>query len=160
MQLATENPIGATDRDVNVLVVDDDPFIRATITMALKGTKYVVRPAASAEEAVSMLENWRPDILMTDAMMPGPSGFVLIETIKSHPSCGDIPVILVTCLENPDGTVRDASGKADITVGKPFKVAQIHEALGSAVSMIRQREVLSNFDNEFDAAGETWPPGR
>ncbi|HKV42116.1 MAG TPA: response regulator [Blastocatellia bacterium] len=158
MQVATEEPVEANQRTLNVLVVDDDPFIRATITMALKGTKYLVRPAASAEEAVSIIETWRPDILMTDAMMPGPSGFVLIETIKSHPSCSEIPVILVTCLENADGTVRDATGKADLALSKPFTASQIRESVQSAANMITQREFLARFDNEFDGAEEIGTP--
>lgn len=61
-----------------------------------------------------------PDIVITGAMMPGEGGFSLIEKMKANPGSANIPIILWTMLTEPNGSVMDATGKADILVNKPF----------------------------------------
>jgi DNA-binding response OmpR family regulator len=127
-----------------VLLVDDDEFMHEMLSLFLGRTEYSLISATSAEDAIKIIDGDPPDILITDAMMPGESGFSLIEKMKSRPDCADIPVILWTILEQADGSVMDASGKADILVHKPFYRCDMMESLEKAKRMIKPRSAASD----------------
>ena len=82
-------------------------------------------------------------------MMPGESGFSLIEKIKARTSSANIPIILWTMLEQPDGSVMDASGKADIAINKPFYRSDILANLERAKGMIGSRSCVKDFTFEM-----------
>ena len=131
---------GATGRDVKryrVLLVDDDPLIHEMLELFLGKTEYLLSSATNAHDAMNVIDNDPPDILITDAMMPGESGFSLIEKIKGRPAASNIPIILWTMMERPDGSVMDASGKADILMNKPFYLCDIMSSLEKATGMIK-----------------------
>ena len=93
-------------------------------------------------EPLRMIYSFAPDIVITDAMMPGLSGFDLIREVKSKPETARIPVILLTSLEAPNGGVMDASGKADISLSKPFTSADILTAAAYRGQSILTRPAL------------------
>ena len=99
-------------------------------------TEYSLVSATNAHDAIKIIDSDPPDILITDAMMPGESGFSLIEKMNAHPDSAAIPVILWTILETPNGSVMDASGKADILINKPFYRCDMMESLEKAKRMI------------------------
>ena len=76
-----------------ILLVDDDPSIRLVVTEALRRDGHDVRTAATVAEQVSMLEQFVPDVLITDVMLPDGNGLDLVPTIlKERP---DLPVIVL-----------------------------------------------------------------
>ena len=107
-------------RPIRVLLVDDDEFIHEMMRLFLANTEYSLVSATNAQDALTIVDNDPPDILITDAIMPGESGFTLIERMKSRPACANIPVILWTIMEDHNGSPMDASGKADVLINKPF----------------------------------------
>jgi response regulator RpfG family c-di-GMP phosphodiesterase len=126
---------------VTVLLVDDDEFMHEMMRLLLGKTEYSLVSATSARDAIKIINSDPPDILITDAMMPGESGFSLIEKVKSLPVSADIPIILWTILEQADGSVMDASGKADILINKPFYRCDMMECLEKAKQMIKLRSL-------------------
>ena len=66
-----------------VLLVDDDQHIHEMMELLIRQTEYSLSSATNAHDAIEMIDRDPPDILITDAMMPGESGFNLIEKIKS-----------------------------------------------------------------------------
>jgi two-component system nitrogen regulation response regulator GlnG len=135
MSALAKSPSSSDSHQVTVLLVDDDKFIRAIVDMALKGTKYKLASVPGVCEALQYINEAPPDILITDAMMPGSTGFDLIKAVKA--TNFDIPIILLTGLENPDGSIKDSSGMADFRVGKPFKVSQILGVLEAAEARLQ-----------------------
>ncbi len=133
-------------RPVSVLLVDDDGFIHEMMRLFLANTQYSLVSATNAQDAIKIIDSDPPDILITDAMMPGESGFSLIEKMKARPGCADIPVILWTIMEQADGSVMDASGKADILINKPFYRCDMMEGLEKARQMIRPRSIPREFN--------------
>ena len=121
-----------------VLLVDDDQHIHDMMELLVRQTEYLLSSATNAQDAIEMIDRDPPDILITDAMMPGESGFSLIERVKGSPGARTMPIILWTILEDPDGSVMDASKKADILVNKPFYLSDIMQALEQAKGMIRR----------------------
>jgi CheY-like chemotaxis protein len=127
-----------------VLLVDDDEFMHEMMSLFLGKTEYSLVSATNAQDAIKIIDSDPPDILITDAMMPGESGFSLIEKMKANPGSAAIPVILWTILETPDGSVMDASGKADILINKPFYRCDMMESLEQAKRMITTRNVATD----------------
>ncbi len=127
-----------------VLLVDDDDFMHEMMALVLGETGFSLVSASNVDDAMRIIVRDAPDIVITDAIMPGESGFSLIEKMKSCPSSSRIPVILWTMLEQPDGSVMDSSGKADIVINKPFYRSNIVENLEKAKQMITRPPLAQN----------------
>jgi CheY-like chemotaxis protein len=133
------NEPAAVNKIYKVLLVDDESFNHEIFDLSLNKNDFSLVTAKNVEEAMSVIANDPPDILITDAMMPGESGFSLIEKIRSHPAMAKTPIILWTSLEQPDGSVMDATRKADFTVSKPFYLSSILETLEKAKQLAQLR---------------------
>ena len=129
---------GTNGTTLTVLLVNDEEIIHRMLALGLQNTAYSLVYAANVDEALKRIaSSYPPDIVITDAMMPGDSGFSLITSIKSNPATSDIPVILWTVLEQQNGAVMDSSGKADITMSKPFNLPNILDSLMRARRLIK-----------------------
>jgi CheY-like chemotaxis protein len=123
---------------IRVLLVDDEETMREMMGFALQDTDYSLVSVTNVDEAMKLISSsYPPDIVITDAMMPGDSGFSLITSIKSDPTTSNIPVILWTVLEQINGAVMDSSGKADLTMSKPFDLTEILDTLTRARQLIK-----------------------
>jgi two-component system, chemotaxis family, response regulator PixH len=130
---------------LKVLLVDDDQTIHETLEIFLDKTAFSLISAMNVEGAMSRVLSDKPDIIITDAMMPGESGFSLINKLKSRPETSCIPIILWTSLEEMNGGVKDSSQKADFSVSKPFYtpeiMASLEQAKELALAVSRSRRV-------------------
>lgn len=80
----------------SILLVDDEPDILTAWHLILVGEGYEVRCAGNGAEALHFLNDWRPDLIITDWMMPLVDGGELCRHIKSHPELSRIPVLVHT----------------------------------------------------------------
>jgi CheY-like chemotaxis protein len=124
-------------RLLTVLLVDDEKIMHDMLGVALNGTDYSLVSAKNVNEAMNMISSHPPDIVITDAMMPGVSGFSLITSLKADPKTTAIPVILWTVLEERNGDVMDSSGKADIAMSKPFNLGDVLDSLTRARQLMK-----------------------
>ncbi|KKW68761.1 chemotaxis protein CheY [Lampropedia cohaerens] len=79
-----------------VLVVDDSRTEQVYLTELLQRQGMQVRTASNAEEALQILAQERPDLILMDVVMPGKNGFQLTRTITRNPAYADIPIIMCT----------------------------------------------------------------
>ncbi|MBA2734434.1 MAG: response regulator, partial [Acidobacteria bacterium] len=84
----------------NVLVVDDDPDKRMLLTVALQMAGYEVRTANDGEEGLAAVEAYRPDLIITDVMMPKLDGYELARRIRANPLTRFLPIIIQTAARN------------------------------------------------------------
>ncbi|MGA7220488.1 MAG: response regulator [Candidatus Sulfotelmatobacter sp.] len=77
------------------LVVDDSMLIRYTVCRSLEERGFVVESATNGLEAMQILERVRPDLIVTDMLMPRMSGSELITELKKNPETANIPIIIV-----------------------------------------------------------------
>ncbi|HEX7671502.1 MAG TPA: response regulator [Polyangiaceae bacterium] len=82
-----------------VLVVDDDPDVVAYVTSFLEDQDYVTRSAGDAARALAVLEGFRPDAILVDVLMPGKSGLDLLVTLRRDPRWQDLPLVVVTGMD-------------------------------------------------------------
>jgi diguanylate cyclase (GGDEF)-like protein len=93
----------------NILVVDDNPDKLSLLETALRMAGYNVRTAIDGEEAISFIEAYQPDLVITDVMMPRMNGFELAERIRGNPLTKFIPVIMQTAAGHRVEDLRRAS---------------------------------------------------
>ncbi|WP_434683645.1 ATP-binding protein [Pseudanabaena minima] len=98
-QAPTDSP-SAIDHPKNILVIDDDPSIRNLLRQELEAKGYVVREAGSGQEAIAKVRESRPDLITLDIVMEGISGYDVAAILKSDPATLDIPIIIVSVLDD------------------------------------------------------------
>jgi len=109
------------DSQPKVLIVDDEINIRLTIEAILSAEKYELHFAENGMQALSMVEKVEPDIVLLDVMMPGISGFEVCKKIRSIPNLGEVPIVLVTALDDREARMAGIKAGADDFIAKPFE---------------------------------------
>ena len=112
-----------TDDARGVLVVDDDLAIRAFVSELLADEGYEVKTAANGREALAVLTNWRPDVILLDLMMPEMDGWAFLASQRLNRELVCIPVIVMSASYNLRGGAGDIAA-ADV-VAKPFAIDQL-----------------------------------
>lgn len=112
-----------------VLVVDDEPALRDLIRAVLEEEGYEVLTAENGRRALELLEEDRPDLVLTDLMMPVMGGHELMHRLRSRPGLDRIPVIVMS-------TARAASSvdAAAAFVPKPFDIDQLLAAIRAVLA--------------------------
>jgi DNA-binding response OmpR family regulator len=103
-----------------ILVVDDEPAISRLVRAKLHADGMSVITAANGEEALKLLEDERPDLIVLDVMMPGIDGFETLRRIRSGPYASQIPVIMLTARAGDADRLRGLNAGADDYMSKPF----------------------------------------
>lgn len=110
-----------------LLIVDDDPQMRAMLRQALERHGFEVHEAASGEQVLQALESVRPDAIVLDKEMPGVSGFEVLELIRQHDLA--VPVIVITAFGGLAVRAEALRRGATAYVEKPFRVNALVEQL-------------------------------
>jgi two-component system KDP operon response regulator KdpE len=119
-----------------ILVVDDEPAIVRLVRTKLTADGYAVITADRGEQALALLEDERPDLLVLDLMMPGIDGFETLRRIRAQ---SQVPVIMLTARSSDADRLKGFSGGADDYVTKPFNP----DELAARVAAVLRRSVGS-----------------
>jgi two-component system phosphate regulon response regulator PhoB len=129
-----EVPDDGDERAVRVLVVDDDEDLREAIAFTLKNAGFAVATAAAGPSALTTVAAARPDRVVLDVMMPGPSGIEVCRQLREDTGTASLPVILLTARTSPAFRYAGLATGANRHLLKPFDpsdlVAVIRELLG------------------------------
>lgn len=117
-----------------LLIAEDKDDLRGFIAGVLK-QDYVVDAAADGAEALELLQQNRPDLVLTDVMMPGTSGLDLCRAIKGDPSLRRIPVILLTARGEDESALEGYEAGADDFVAKPFHTKVLQARIRAHLKM-------------------------
>jgi CheY-like chemotaxis protein len=116
---------------VRVLVVDDEPSLRFLLRVLFEIDGHAVEEAANGKAALEQVERQRPDLIVSDVMMPVMTGRQLIQELRADTATADIPVIVVSASTN----VLSVEG-SDASFRKPFDqsalLAAARELVGAA----------------------------
>ena len=104
-----------------VLVVDDDPVILKLLEVNFEMEGFVVLTAKDGIEGIERARNDRPDLVISDIMMPKKSGLELVEELKGDPATEAIPVILLSAKAQAADQREGLDAGADDYVTKPFE---------------------------------------
>ncbi|MBI4785109.1 MAG: response regulator [Oscillatoriophycideae cyanobacterium NC_groundwater_1537_Pr4_S-0.65um_50_18] len=108
-----------------ILVVEDTPSEMELMSYYLRESGYSVINAISAKEALNKAVEQQPDIIITDVVMPGMSGFELCRSLKKHPVIGKVPIIICTSKNQEIDRLWGMRQGADAYITKPFTREQL-----------------------------------
>lgn len=126
----------------SVLIVDDQEIGRITLEGFLLPLDYELHFAESGPEALSMLDEVRPDVILLDVMMPGMDGFAVCRRIRETPRWRDIPIVLVTALDDRDAKIRGLQAGADDYLSKPVDWPELRARVQTTITLGRIRRQL------------------
>ncbi|PID54116.1 MAG: DNA-binding response regulator [Micrococcales bacterium] len=109
--------------EARLLVVDDEPNIRELLSTSLKFAGFEVHMAADGQQALSMVEKVRPDLLVLDVMMPGLDGFGVTKRLRARGR--DTPVLFLTAKDDVSDRVAGLTVGGDDYVTKPFSLEEV-----------------------------------
>ncbi len=117
------------------MVVEDDANLREIYSIRITAEGYDVISAGDGEEALALAVREKPDLILSDVMMPKISGFDMLDILRSTPETADIKVVMMTALSGEDQRERGERLGADrylvkSQVGIEDVVNTIHEVLG------------------------------
>lgn len=130
------------EHKAEILVIDDTPENLAVLTRMLTERSYNVHPAINGHIALKSLQNFLPDLILTDIVMPGINGFEVCERLKKNPDTRDIPVLFISALDEIDDKMKafDVGGVDYIT--KPFQEKEIFARIETHLSLRRAQKEL------------------
>lgn len=125
----------------SVLLVEDDAATRAFLTDNLAADRFAPVAAASAEEAIEVLDRSRPDLAVVDVGLPGMSGLELVSRIRDGAAeaawDAGMPILLISGDAGPHAAVRGIGRGADDFVAKPFHYPEVLARLGALIRRAR-----------------------
>jgi two-component system phosphate regulon response regulator PhoB len=114
-----------------ILVVDDEPDIVALVAYHLAKTNYRVSTASTGTDALSIARQERPALLVLDLMLPGMSGFDVLEQIRAEEGTRHIAVLMLTARKEEQDRIRGLSLGADDYLTKPFSPQELVLRVGA-----------------------------
>jgi signal transduction histidine kinase len=143
-----------------ILIVDDDPSARQTAVAMLEGAGYQIEEAKDGLHALQILEQVQPDLILLDVMMPGMTGFEVCQRIRATPEFAEVPIILLTALDDRDSLMHGIESGADDFISKPVDrqelAARVHTItrLNRYRKLVEQRETLRKMAESVITAQE------
>jgi len=110
-----------------ILIVDDEPDVRFLLKIAFEAAGHLIIEAHHGAAALDRVKDSRPDLVVTDVMMPVLDGHELIRRLRADPETAAIPILVLS-------SRATASSGADAALAKPFRS---HEVLATGLSLIK-----------------------
>ncbi len=149
-----------------VLIIDDEPIARITLEALLSAEDYQLHFAEDGMEGLALVANLRPDVVLLDVMMPGMNGFDVCRAIRVMEMVSEVPILLITALDDRESRLEGLRAGADDFISKPFDSIELMARLHGIVRLNRyrriaeQRRLLENLHQElllsYDKTIEGW----
>ena len=123
LQHASEEELGPKD----VLVVEDEPYLCDLIADVLEAEGHTTRKASNGLDALELLSDRPPQLVLLDLMMPVMDGWEFMTELRANPAWRDIPVVIITAVYDVAKTETITGAAAVIT--KPFDIDQLSEVV-------------------------------
>ncbi|MGC4042925.1 MAG: response regulator [Armatimonas sp.] len=111
--------------DARILVVEDDPNILRQIEFNLQSHGYSVTTAMTGAEALRQMMLEKPDLLITDVMMPEMDGYELVASLRADATLSEVPVIMLTARTEETDMVQGYTSGTDLYLTKPFNPTEL-----------------------------------
>lgn len=125
-----------------ILIVDDEYSGRETLQSVLEGEGYNLVMAENGPQAIAKAKSVLPDVILLDVMMPGMTGFEVCERIRNDPQVAEIPIIILTALDDRESLLTGLKAGADDFISKPFDRFELRARLIGITRLNRYQKLL------------------
>lgn len=125
-----------------VLIVDDEYSGRETLQSVLEGEGYNLIMAENGPQAIEKAKTLLPDVILLDVMMPGMTGFEVCERIRNDPEVAEIPIIILTALDDRESLLTGLKAGADDFISKPFDRFELRARLIGITRLNRYHKLV------------------
>lgn len=108
-----------------VLVIDDEPINHQLVARALEPLECKIHSAQNGNEGLSLAKKLKPDIIITDVMMPDMNGYELTRTLRREPEFAATPILVLTAQSGLEAKIQSFEAGADDHLTKPFEAAEL-----------------------------------
>ena len=115
-----------------IFIIDDDPTFQMVLELALRDAGYNIEIANNGLEGINRLASLRPDLVISDIMMPQMDGIEVFQSIKERLQDEGIPIIIVTAL-NRKPWFSDLEDEGAVILQKPFEVDRMVDLIGTMI---------------------------
>lgn len=143
--ISVDSHLNTQRRPARLLVVDDNPDLTLVMRELLSSAGYEVVTVSDAAAALTEIKNQLPDLILSDVIMPGLSGFDLCQRLKEDPSTRLIPFVLMTGLSDRGDKLRAIESGADDLISKPVSSEELFARVKSLLK-------LKEFTDELETA--------
>jgi two-component system cell cycle response regulator len=127
----------------NILIVDDERVMREIMEGVLINQGYHLEFAEGGNEALAKAADLTPDLILLDVMMPDKDGFEVCQRLRSTPALAEVPVLMVTALDDRESRLKGIKVGADDFITKPFDAAEMQTRVQTIVRLNRFRRLLA-----------------
>jgi cyclic di-GMP phosphodiesterase len=125
-----------------VLIVDDEYIGRETLQSVLEGEGYELEMAENGLQAIEKAKKLLPDVILLDVMMPGMTGFEVCQRIRNDPQIAEIPIIILTALDDRESLLNALKAGADDFISKPFDRYELRARLMGITRLNRYQKLI------------------
>jgi putative two-component system response regulator len=125
-----------------ILIVDDNPVGLQHLAMILKSPDYELVLSSSGVEVLEKVEDIRPDLVLLDVLMPGMDGFEVCRRLRSDPVLAEVPILIVTALDDRESRLKGLNAGADDFITKPIDPDELEARVRTILRLNRYRRLL------------------
>ena len=125
----------------HILVVDDNRINRIKLSRSLEHQGHTVGLAEDGQQALDLLRSHWFDVVLLDILMPGMDGYQVLETMKGDPELRDLPVIVISAVDDEDSAVRCIEMGAEDYLPKPFNPVLLRARLNASLQKKKLRDL-------------------
>lgn len=146
------------DTTPKILLVDDEPFNLDYLEQELEDLELEILTASNGVQALEVINDHQPDMILLDIMMPVMDGFEVLRRLKENPEWNSIPVVIISAASDLSSVVRGIELGAEDYLPKPFDPVLLHARVNAGLEKKRLRDIeqayLKSLERELEIGRE------
>ncbi|MEO7912374.1 MAG: response regulator [Roseiflexaceae bacterium] len=126
-----------------IMIADDEPLGQETLAALLSPLAFQLIFASNGAEVLRLAVATPPDLILLDVMMPGMDGFEVCRRLREYAPLADVPVIMLTALDDRDSRLRGIEAGADDFVSKPYDRIELRARVRTITRLNRYRRLVN-----------------
>lgn len=134
-------------KKAKILVIDDEPIVRLTIEGLFTHENLELIFASNGVSGITLAQEVLPDAILLDLMMPDLDGFEVCRRVRSMPSLSEVPIVMITAVDQRDAKLRGLDAGVDDFLTKPFDTLEIQIKVRNILKLNRFRNLIDQRNN-------------
>ena len=130
-----------------LLIVDDEPSVRETLLAMLADQGYAIETAKNGADGIQTAQRIHPDLILLDVMMPGMDGYEVCRRVRSTPALAEVPIIILTALDDPASLLHGIEAGADDFLTKPVDRHELRARVRTIMRLNRYHTLMEQREN-------------